>query len=58
MNIKESDSWTKSRKIELMKNNFMLSRPKFKDRYLLRAVMGNYNTKINHLKDLINLLKK
>ena len=28
-----------------MKNNFMLSRPQYKGKYHLRAVMGNYNTK-------------
>ena len=46
---KESDAWTQSKVNELMKNKFMLSRPKFNDKYYLRAVMGNYNTKYSHI---------
>ena len=53
---RESDVWTKSKVNELMKNKFMLSRPKFKDKYYLRAVMGNYNTKHSHIEELIRLL--
>tara|TARA_A100001035_G_scaffold31093_1_gene20899 strand:- start:68 stop:1453 length:1386 start_codon:yes stop_codon:yes gene_type:complete len=53
---KDSDVWTQSKIIELMKNNFMLSRPKFKGKYYLRAVMGNYNTKYSHIKELLRLL--
>ena len=53
---KDTDSWTKTKVNELMKNNFMLSRPKFKDKYLLRVVFGNYNTKESHIKDLLKLL--
>ena len=44
MNKNESDEWTLNKRISLMKNNFMLSRPIFKNRYFLRAVLGNYNT--------------
>ena len=39
-----------------MKNNFMLSRPKYNGKFLLRVVMGNYNTKESHLEDLLNIL--
>ena len=53
---KDSDAWTESKIIELMKNNFMLSRPKFKGKYYLRAVMGNYNTKYFHIEELLKLL--
>ena len=53
---KNSDAWTKSKVNELMKNKFMLSRPKFKGKYYLRAVMGNYNTKDSHIEELLRLL--
>ena len=52
----ESDSWTLNKRISLMKKNFMLSRPLFKDRYYLRAVLGNYNTSESHINDLLKLL--
>ena len=53
---KDSDSWTQLKINELMKNNFMLSRPKFKGKYFLRVVMGNYNTKESHIEELLRLL--
>ncbi len=56
MNKKESDEWTLKKRITLMNNNFMLSRPVFKNRYFLRAVLGNYNTGENHIKALLKLL--
>ena len=56
MNKKESDLWTSKKRISLMKNNFMLSRPLFKNRYFLRAVLGNYNTGENHISELLKLL--
>jgi len=40
----------------LIKNNFMLSRPKFKGKYFLRVVMGNYNTKESHIEELLRFL--
>jgi len=52
----ESDTWTQKKLNELIKNNFMLSRPKFKGRYFLRVVMGNYNTKDSHIEELLRLL--
>ena len=55
--LKDSDVWTQSKINELRKNNFMLSRPKFKGRYYLRAVMGNYNTKESHIEELLRLLE-
>ena len=56
MYAKESDSWTHKKRIELIKSNFILSRPKFKSKYLLRAVFGNYNTSNSHIKALLYLL--
>jgi len=53
---KESDAWTKTKVDELIKKNFMLSRPKFKGKYFLRVVMGNYNTKDSHIEELLRLL--
>jgi len=52
----DSDTWTQIKVNELINNNFMLSRPKFKGRYFLRVVMGNYNTKESHIEELLRLL--
>ena len=52
----DSDTWTQTKVNELINNNFMLSRPKFKGKYFLRVVMGNYNTKESHIEELIRLL--
>ncbi len=54
---KDSDAWTQTKINELINNNFMLSRPKFKGKYFLRVVMGNYNTKESHIKELLRLLE-
>ncbi|WP_288262914.1 aminotransferase class V-fold PLP-dependent enzyme [uncultured Prochlorococcus sp.] len=56
LNPKDSDIWTQNKVNELMKHNFMLSRPKFKGKYFLRAVMGNYNTNESHISKLLNFL--
>ena len=56
MSKDESDVWTLNTRISLMKNNFMLSRPIFKNRYFLRAVLGNYNTSKDHINNLLELL--
>ena len=56
MNKNESDSWTLNKRINLMKKNFMISRPYFKNRYYLRAVFGNYNTNESHINNLLKLL--
>ncbi len=53
---KDSDAWTQTKVNELINNNFMLSRPKFKGKYFLRVVMGNYNTKESHIEELLKLL--
>ena len=56
MSKNESDAWTLNTRIILMKNNFMLSRPVFKNRYFLRAVLGNYNTSKDNINKLLKLL--
>ena len=56
MSKEESDDWTLNKKIILMKNNFMISRPLFKNRYFLRIVLGNYNTNKEHINALLKLL--
>ena len=56
MNKIDSENWTLNTRKELMKNNYMLSRPIFKNKYFLRAVLGNYNTNKSHINDLIKLL--
>ncbi len=53
---KETDHWTQNKVNELMKNKFMLSRPKFKGKYYLRVVMGNYNTNESHIEELLKFL--
>jgi glutamate/tyrosine decarboxylase-like PLP-dependent enzyme len=53
---KDTDFWTQCKVNELMKSNFMISRPKFKGKYFLRIVMGNYNTRESHIKELLRLL--
>ena len=52
----ESDKWTLNKRRFLMDNNFMLSRPLFKNRYFLRAVLGNYNTSNSDINELLELL--
>ncbi len=56
MNKNETDAWTLNKRKTLMKKNFMLSRPLFKNRYFLRAVLGNYNTSESNINDLLKLL--
>ena len=53
---KDSDVWTQTKVDELIKKKFMLSRPKFKGKYLLRVVMGNYNTQESHIEELLRFL--
>ena len=56
LTTKDTDLWTQTKVNELMKNNFMLSRPKFKGKYYLRVVMGNYNTNESHIEELLKIL--
>ena len=52
----ESDLLTRSIREFLMNSNYMISRPKFKNKYLLRAVFGNYNTSNSDVLELSNLI--
>ena len=56
MSQDESNKWTLEAKQALLENNFMISRPFYKDRYILRVVFGNYNTNENHIVELANFL--
>lgn len=56
MNSKDSDSWTEIKRLKLLEKNFMLSRPRYKSRYFLRAVFGNYNTSYSYIRDLLDLI--
>ncbi len=48
--------WSIKTRNSLLANKFMLSRPIYGDRYYLKAVMGNPNTKFDDLKLLANLI--
>ncbi len=48
--------WSIKTRNSLLVNKFMLSRPMYRDRYYLKAVMGNPNTKFEHLEILANLI--
>ncbi len=52
----QSSDWSIKTRKSLLANNFMLSRPMYRDRYYLKAVMGNPNTKFDDLKLLANLI--
>ncbi len=52
----QASDWSIKTRKTLLANKFMLSRPMYGDRYYLKAVMGNPNTKSNHLKTLANLI--
>ena len=56
MNYNESKKWTLDTRLKLMNKNFMLSRPLFNDRYYLRVVLGNYNTSMNRINELLKLI--
>ncbi len=52
----QASDWSITTRKYLLKSKFMLSRPMYGDRYYLKAVMGNPNTKIDDLKLLANLI--
>ena len=56
MDKKQSEIWTEKKRLELLNDNFMLSRPKFNGKYFLKIVMGNYNTSDSHLLDVLRIL--
>ena len=55
-NICQASDWSIRIRSSLLRSKFMLSRPMYKDRYYLKAVMGNPNTKIDDLKLLADLI--
>ena len=52
----QASDWSIKTRNSLLVNKFMLSRPIYGDRYYLKAVMGNPNTKFDDLKLLANLI--
>ena len=56
INKLESDLWTLKMRKNLMNYYFMLSRPMYRNKFYLRAVLGNYNTNKKHLDELLKLL--
>ena len=52
----QASDWSIKTRNSLLSNKFMLSRPMYGDRYYLKAVMGNPNTKFDDLKMLANLI--
>ena len=55
-NSVQASDWSIKTRNSLLTSKFMLSRPMFGDRYYLKAVMGNPNTKFDDLKLLANLI--
>ena len=52
----QASDWSIKTRNSLLANKFMLSRPMYGDRYYLKAVMGNPNTKFEDLKLLANII--
>ncbi len=52
----KSSDWSIRTRRSLLTSKFMLSRPMYRNRYYLKAVMGNPNTKFEDLKLLANLI--
>ena len=55
-NSSQASDWSIKTRKSLLTSKFMLSRPMYEDRYYLKAVMGNPNTKSEDLKILSNLI--
>jgi len=55
-NSSEATEWSIKTRNSLLSCKFMLSRPIYRDRYYLKAVMGNPNTKFEDLDELANLI--
>ena len=58
MNQDEINIWSLKLKNKLLKNKIMISRPLHKNRYILRIVFGNFNTKQSFIIDLAKFLNK
>ena len=55
-NSSQASDWSIKTRNSLLTNKFMLSRPLYGDRYYLKAVMGNPNTKLEDLNLLANFI--
>ena len=55
-NSSQASDWSIKTRKSLLVNKFMLSRPMYRDRYYLKDVLGNPNTKFDDLKLLANLI--
>ncbi len=55
---KVAEEWSIATKAKLLEHNFMLSRPQYKDRNYLKAVMGNPHTKLSHINQLSEILNQ
>ena len=55
-NASQASDWSEKTRNSLLKSKFMLSRSIYDNRYYLKAVMGNPNTKFDDLKNLANLI--
>jgi len=55
-NSSQATDWSIQTRKYLLSNKFMLSRPIYGDRYYLKAVMGNPNTKFDDLTNLAKLI--
>jgi glutamate/tyrosine decarboxylase-like PLP-dependent enzyme len=54
----EADEWSVRTKSQLLESNFLLSRPKYQNRYYLKAVMGNPHTQTSHIDELAEALNQ
>ena len=57
-NSSQASYWSIKMRRSLLHNKFMLSRPFYGDRYYLKAVLGNPNTKFEDLKKLADLINQ
>ena len=58
MNPDQINIWSLKLKKTLLENKIMISRPLHKNRYILRVVFGNFNTKESHIIELANFLNE
>jgi len=58
MNTNQINTWSFKLKKLLLNNKIMISRPLHKNRYILRVVFGNFNTKESHIIELASFFNK
>ncbi len=54
----ESEEWSNTTRKKLLEHDFMLSRPQYKGKSYLKAVMGNPHTKFHHIDQLADILNQ